>query len=251
MTMPTDERNKIRKALGVYVEEAPPAPEWRDWDTASTMDAPARSKLNGPVTALIAGVVVLIVIGGVAALLAVGPDSPSGGENETSVDVAGASLVEGVDTWADWYDAVVTRAVTNGPDATVLQGSIGPAPEFDVSVLGNEQALDAVDQDAVDVPWRLLTDEPQMTELGTLVIGGSVQSVVVGAVTATYASDGPVGRDFSRPPREVVCLATVVPTSPEGTSVSTISCSGSASCSASSATTSTRPCTTAGAMSRT
>ena len=173
MTMTTHERDQLRKALGVYVDEAPPAPEWQDWDIAHASDPPKQSRMKGPMAALAAATIVLVVIGGVGLVTRPTPDSPPGGMGEEPL------------TWGDWFDAVVASGEPIGGDPTILQAALGPEPEFDTSALGEEQRLEPVTPDTIGIRWDFfgeLPDDPNPLQIGRqmLVVAGQVESSVVG-----------------------------------------------------------------------
>ncbi len=70
MTMTTEERDQLRRALSVYVEGAPTAPEWQDWNFQRAVPDRQHRFVTGPVVALVAAAsLVLVVLGGVTLLL--------------------------------------------------------------------------------------------------------------------------------------------------------------------------------------
>jgi len=70
MTMTTEERDQLRRALSVYVEGAPTAPEWQDWNFQRAVPDRQHRFVTGPVVALVAAAsLVLVVLGGITLLL--------------------------------------------------------------------------------------------------------------------------------------------------------------------------------------
>ncbi len=172
MTLTTEERERLRRALDVYAGEAPPAPNWGSWETSSA--GRPRRRLNGPLVAVTAAVLVIVVFGGVAALL-------RWAEPDATIDP------HSVERWGDWYEWVVSGGEPNGGDPTILQGGLGPAPGFGPDGLGIEQALEPVSQVDGDVPWSvLLGDHELATDRGTLVVAGRAESSVAAVVGGMF-----------------------------------------------------------------
>lgn len=66
MTMNTEDRSKLRRAFSAYVDAAPPAPEWGDWDTLVVAATRRESRSRGLWVSAAAALLVLVVVGGVA-----------------------------------------------------------------------------------------------------------------------------------------------------------------------------------------
>lgn len=173
MTMTTPQRDRVRRALGVFVEEAPPAPDWEQWRQPQLADHSGPARLRGPIVAIATAAVALVVIGGAVAFLRATPNTAT--TNPGNIETRG-----------DWYDAVASTAQANGPDATIVQGALGPEPQFDTSHLGAEQTLEPVTQIAGDVPWNSFFSSTFVADRGTLIVAGRVESSLIGFVPATY-----------------------------------------------------------------
>lgn len=170
MTLTTSERDRLRRALDVSVDQAPPPPDWGTWDAAHL--TPHRRRLGGPAVAVVAAIAV-IVIGGATALLRVSPDTAAGS----------------IETWSDWYQTVATRAVPVEGDPTLLQGALGPEPRFDTGALGVEQAIEPVATGPDAVPWQAILGGHEDLQLADpIVLVGEIRSTFVNAPVRAAAA---------------------------------------------------------------
>ncbi len=196
MTMTTDERTKIRRALGQYVDEAPAAPEWQEWESSAAARTWARSRRGGLTVAVAAAIIVFATVGGGVVFRGDTREAASSPVQRTrGGDI---SLAVGI-SMGDWYEALVADASENGPDNSILQGAQGPEPDFDTSGLGEEQILESVSQEGIREAWSdfardeigasLALGDQWMTELSPLVLGGRVGSSFVGVVGGPFHSD--------------------------------------------------------------
>lgn len=167
MTLTGEERERVRQALDRYTAEAPPPPAWGAW---GTVERRPRSRPAGPLVALVAAASVIFIIGVPVLVRWVGPDP-------APVDSIGA------ETWRDWYDRVVAESELNDRDPTIVQGRLGPEPQFDMSSLGVEQRLMPVSQMLGAPPWDSFF-EGLVMERETLVVAGSAPDSAIAAVTA-------------------------------------------------------------------
>ena len=180
MTLNTEERERLRRALDVYAGEAPPAPNWGSWETTwetKSVRRPRR-RLNGPLVAVTAAALVIVVFGGVAVLQRwAGPDTTT-------------TSPQSVETWGDWYEWAVSGGELNGRDPTILQGGLGPEAQFDPNGLGIEQALEPVSQVVGEVPWSVLVGDPQeLTDRGTLLVAGRAESSIAAVVGGMFEGE--------------------------------------------------------------
>ena len=81
MTMNTEDRSKLRKALAAYLDEAPPAPEWGDWETLVVVPTrPPTRRPRGLWVAAAAALIVVVAFGG-AAFIARTPGTDAAGQD--------------------------------------------------------------------------------------------------------------------------------------------------------------------------
>lgn len=175
MTLTTGERDRLNRALDTYVQETPPAPAWGSW-----VAAPRRSRraVSGPVVAVASAVLVIGLIGGVAAILrGTGP-----GPSPVAPDVT--------ETWDDWYERIVASGELNGRDPTIVQGAVVTEPGFDTDSLGVKQTIEPVSQQVGEVDWNALVGDHGLVDRGTFVATGRVGTSVAGVVRARQAQDG-------------------------------------------------------------
>jgi hypothetical protein len=176
VTLTTPERDRLRRALDVSVDQAPPPPDWGTWDAVHL--TPHRRRLGGPTVAVAAAIAVIVVGGATALLRATSPDTAAGN----------------IETWGDWYQTVVARSVPVEGDPTLLQGALGPEPRFDTSALGVEQVIEPVDNGPDAVPWQAIVADKETVQLsGRIVLVGEIRStfanVPVRAVVAVVEAD--------------------------------------------------------------
>jgi hypothetical protein len=166
MTLTGEERERVRQVLDRYAAEAPPAPAWGAWETAVKRPRPRPA---GPLVALLTAASVVLLIGVPVLVRWVGPDP-------APVDSTGA------ETWRHWYDRVVSEGELNGRDPTIVQGKLGPEPQFDLSSLGVEQSLMLWSQVLGGAPWDFF--DGLVTEGEALVVAGSTSDSAIAAVAA-------------------------------------------------------------------
>jgi hypothetical protein len=152
-----------------------------------------RRRLNGPLVAVTAAALVIVVFGSVAVLL------PGAGPDTTTISP------QSVETWGDWYEWAVSGGELNGRDPTILQGGLGPEAQFDPDGLGIEQALEPVSQVVGDVPWSVLFgDHEELTDRGTLLVAGRAESSVAAVVGGMFEREGGI-------PTDGICLLVARP----------------------------------------
>jgi type IV secretory pathway VirB2 component (pilin) len=163
MTLTTSERDRLRRALDVSVDQAPPPPDWGTWDAAHL--TPHRRRLGGPAVAVVAAIAV-IVIGGATALLRATPDTATGN----------------IETWSDWYQTAAARSIPIEGHPTLLQGALGPEPRFDTGALGVEQAIEPVDTGPDAVPWQtIIAGHEDLHPADPIVLVGEIRSTFLNA----------------------------------------------------------------------
>jgi hypothetical protein len=123
---------------------------------------------------------VIVMFGVPAVLRWVGPDT-------ATIDTHAA------ETWEDWYEWVTSGGELNGRDPTIVQGQLGPEPQFDPNNLGIEQALEPVSQVAGDVPWSVFQE--LVSDRGTLVVAGRAESSVAAVVGGVFEREGGIVTD--------------------------------------------------------
>jgi hypothetical protein len=188
MTLTDEERERVRQVLDRYAAEAPPAPNWGAWEISVRRP---RLRPAGPLVALVAAASVVLLIGVPVLVRWVGPDP-------APIDSGGP------ETWRAWYDRVGSEGELNGRDPTIVQGKLGPDPQFDLGSLGVEQSLTPVSQVLGGPPWNLLFDR-LVTERETLVVAGSTSDSAIAAVTAgVLEGEGRAGIP-------VICVAVATP----------------------------------------
>lgn len=166
MTLTGEERERVRRVLDRYAAEAPPAPSWGAWETSVRRP---RLRPAGPLVALAAAASVILIIGVPVLVRWVGPDP-------APIDS------DGPETWRDWYDRVVSEGELTGRDPTILQGRLGPEPQFDLGSLGVEQSMMPWSQVLGGAPWDFF--DGLVTEGEALVVAGSTSDSAIAAVTA-------------------------------------------------------------------
>ncbi|MEN8237607.1 MAG: hypothetical protein ABFR53_00255 [Actinomycetota bacterium] len=187
MTMTTDDRMKIRKALGAYIDDAPPAPEWMDWEIHTIIAERESRTLSGPLVAATSVVAVLLVIGGLAGTLRLGSAPEAGTPAAWPATVGG------------WFDTVSDLGIPILGNQMVVQAELGPEPDFDTTDLGTEQPLipATTATDLASPPWKYLVEykDPAMTSQSAVVVVGRIGDVAAGAVTGNFTSES-IGGGF-------------------------------------------------------
>lgn len=124
MTMTTKERDRLRKALSVYVEGAPIAPEWQDWNVQRAVPDRPRRFLTSPVVALVAATLLVLVVLGGSTLLLRGNVPEVVGQPGTTIAVS---------------PEVTTATESPSPATTVPEdpSQVVPVPSLGAGVLGN------------------------------------------------------------------------------------------------------------------
>jgi len=191
VTFTTAERDLLRRALDVSVNQAPPPPDWGSWDAAHL--TPHRRRLGGPAIAVVAAIAVIVIGSATALLRATSPDSPTAPGS--------------VETWEDWYQAAAARSIPVEGDPTLLQGALGPEPRFDTSALGIEQVLEPVDNGPDAVPWQAIVAGHETQQLSDrLVLVGEVGSSFANAPVRTAVAVVEADHEGSAGTEPTVCL---------------------------------------------
>jgi hypothetical protein len=114
--MTTEEQDRLRKALSVYVEGAPIAPEWQDWSIQRAVPDLPRRFVTGPVVAFVAAAsLVLAVLGSTTLLLR--------GNTPEVVTEPGTTMVEAPEATVTPQPSVPTTAPVSLPYDEVLDAS--------------------------------------------------------------------------------------------------------------------------------
>ena len=207
MTALHSDRAALRAALEVLTEEAPPPPDWKSWEASPVRHLDRDAARWGPVVAATAAISVLVVVGGLVALVnreRAGSNPASGNATPTTAVTAAPPLAESGrwDTWGDLHAAVLATSQLLADDPLIRVAAPGPLPDFDTSALGFPQPIEWDAAIGRNVDWNELVDMPGLRDVGPITVAGRVEGSLVALFEATYAFGG-------APPAHGTCVMTI------------------------------------------
>lgn len=140
MSLSPHNEEKVQGALALLVDATPVGTEFDDLTDIHL--APRRQPRPGVFVFAFAFVVVAL-LGGIALWATRGTQPPD-------LDVAAGAVL----TWEQWLEQTQAEAIQVHDSPLVLQGGLGPEPQFDVTGLGDEQTLNVLTADS-DIDWTI------------------------------------------------------------------------------------------------